>query len=257
MNSLLKDTVIYVIHALQGYEIQGEFMVKNLSKYNLDFTFVTDGDPSLTKNEIHYKYFSKDFVNSASVGGLSCTLNHILAYERLIESEKKYAIIFENDAYFLPNFTQKLSRIYTEISHLEKGFIVSLENTTLRFPSYFQVKKNKVLYRARAGRMAGAYLIDKKGAEKSIKFLQKEKCSDIVDWWHYRLINANVIDMYWAHPPLIEQVSHNGMMSSTISSKRKSTLRRISWILTKMYKTYILRLRNENRIIESKHLPIE
>lgn len=250
INELIKETEIYVIHAIKGYEYQEEYVKSLFAEYNLNFTFVYDGDPSLTNREILKNYFSEEFIDSASVGGMSCTLNHMFAYRKLIESNSRYALVFENDPCFLPNFTKNLNRVYSEIEQLPRGFIISIENTTLTFPSFFQMRKNKVFYRADSGRMAGAYVIDRKGAEKAIEDLQLNKCSDIIDWWHNRLISRNVLDMYWAHPPLVEQGSHNGKMSGSLSAKEKSISRRLRWLARKYYRLYILRIINERRVIE-------
>jgi len=250
LQTFLKDTNIYVIHAVKGYEFQEQHVKDLFSKYNLDFEFVTDGDPTLTNRSILEDHFTEEFIERTSAGQMSCTLNHILAFKKFIASNKKYAIVFENDPFFLNNFEANLFRVYQEMEQIEEGFIVSLENTTLRFPSFFQLKKNQSLYQAKVGRMAGAYLIDAAGAEKSIAHLQTQKCKDIVDWWHNSLIESNIIKMYWAHPPLTEQGSHNGLMSGTISSKSKSTWRRVRWKFRKFYRFYMLRFKNERRIIE-------
>ncbi len=251
LRSFLQDTKIYVIHAVNGYDFQEQHVKKLFSKYNLEFEFVVDGDPTVTDRSILEKHFTHDFIDKTSAGQMSCTLNHILAYKKFIASDKKYAIIFENDPFFLRNFLKKLNKVYQEIEQLEEGYIVSLENTTLRFPSFFQLKKNKTLYKAKVGRMAGAYIIDASGAKKAVIHLQTQKCKDIVDWWHNSLIKSNIIKMYWAHPPLTEQGSHNGLMSGTISSKSKSMTRRIRWVLRKFYRFIILRFKHEKRIIES------
>lgn len=63
----------------------------------------------------------------------------------------------------------------------------------------------------------------------------------MIDWWHNDMIERNVIKMYWAHPALTEQGSHNGLLSAVISTKEKSNKRRISWLAQKFYKTYITR----------------
>lgn len=247
---LLKDTRIYVIHALQGYDFHEKYVQSLFAKYNLDFEFVYDGDPSLIDKITLQKYFREDFLEKASVGGISCTLNHFYAYIKLVDSESEYAIIFENDPCFLKGFNKNILRVYNEMIRLDKGFIISLENTTLRFPSYFQMRKNRVLYRARGGRMAGAYIIDRTGAYNALKDLQENKCADIVDWWHNRLVARNILRIYWAHPPLVEQGSHNGLMSSAISSKKKSVYRRMSWLLQKYYKMYFRRFFYQKRIME-------
>ena len=100
-------------------------------------------------------------------------------------------------------------------------------------------KRGKYLYKSSYGRAAGAYMIDLAGAQKILEHLKTNKCCNVIDWWHNSLIQNKVVDMYWAHPPLTEQGSHNGMMSSTISSKNRSIVRRIQWIAQKYYRTYI------------------
>lgn len=252
ISSIPNDTQIYVVHALKGYEFQENHVKTLFAAYGLNFSFMTDGDPSLTNETILKEYFSTSFIQKASVGGLSCTLNHILAYKALIKSNSKYAIVFENDPIFLPNFKEKIGKVFSELKELKAGFIVSLENTTLRFPSLKQTKKGKTLYKAKTGRMAGAYIIDLEGAKKAIEHLNTQKCSDIIDWWHNELISCGVLDMYWAHPALVEQGSHNGLMSGTISTKSKSTLRRLSWLFHKYYKLSIGRItKKEKRLIEN------
>jgi glycosyl transferase family 25 len=184
-----------------------------------------------------------------STGVLSCTLNHIYAYKNIIERGLDYAIIFENDPFFLGDFSKNIAIIEQELQHIPSGYIISLENSTLRFPSYFQTQNNQILYKAKSGRMAGAYLIDYVGAKNIIEHLESHKCNNVIDLWHNTLIEHNIITMYWAHPPFVEQGSHNGLMHSTISSKPRSIFRRISWLAQKLYKYYFRRLFAEDDIM--------
>lgn len=241
---------IYVIHALRGYEYHQRRIEKLFKEQNLSFEFVTDGDPSLFSSDLLEKYFVADIQSKLSKGVLSCTLNHILAYKKMVERQQKYAIVFENDPYFLGNFTEDLKKIQPEIENLEKGFIISLENSTLRFPSYWQEKSEKHLYQAKTGRMAGAYLIDLCAAERILADLETNKCHDVIDWWHNGLIERGITKMYWAFPALVEQGSHNGKLNSTISSKPKGIIRRMKWMAQKNYKTHLKRFINEKRLIE-------
>ncbi len=241
INELIKEG-IFVVHALKGYEYH-EKRVKELFKKNeLHFEFVTDGDPSLFNKEVIEKYFVSDINSKLSKGVLSCTLNHIYAYERIVSKGIKYAIIFENDPFFLGNFIEKLKNYTDEIENLQKGFIISLENSTLRFPSYWTTKRGKYLYKAKSGRMAGAYLMDLEAATKVVNDLKHNKCHTVIDWWHNSLIERGIVKMYWAHPPLVEQGSHNGCLNSTISSKPNNMKRRISWLLQKFYKYFFRRI---------------
>jgi len=241
---------IYVIHAESGYDYHEERLIELFKKFDLIFEFVLDGSPSKFTPDLLGKYFVPNILDKFSQGGISCTLNHFFAFERLINSGEKFGLIFENDPFFLGDFNTKLNKLLPEINNLEPGFIVSLENTTLTFPSYSQTKRNQLLYKANRGRMAGAYLIDKEGAKAAIKYLNTNKCGFIIDWFHNEMIKNNVLKMYWAHPPLVEQGSHNGFLSSTISSKNKSLKRRIAWIARKMVKQNLGRLGKQRRIID-------
>lgn len=232
---------VYVIHAKKGYEYHENRINQLFGELGLNHEFVTDGDVSNFTPSLLDKYFSPEIYDHISEGVLSCTLNHILSYEKMVRNQNKYALIFENDVVFLGDFMKDIISVAKECDSKEPGFIISLENTTLQFPSYRKIKKGKWLYEAPAGRCAGAYLIDLHAARTILKDLESTKCMTVIDWWHTSMINRNVMKVYWAHPPLTEQGSHNGMMSSTISSKKKNPVRRLKWLAQKYYKTYFLR----------------
>jgi glycosyl transferase family 25 len=232
---------IYIVHAKTGYELHENRINTLFPQIGLKYEFVTDGDPSSFSDEILNKYFTPDIKKNLSAGVLSCTLNHILAYERIVHLQNKYALVFENDPFFLGDFCEKIKQIAREADTLDAGFIISLENTTLRFPPFSQTKKGRHLYEASFGRAAGAYLIDLKAARNILLHLQKNKCGQVIDWWHNTLITERVIRIYWAHPPLTEQGSHNGLLCSTISTKNKSLVRRFRWITQKYFKMYVAR----------------
>ena len=240
---------VYVIHALKGYEVHEERIVKLFEEHGLKFQFMTSGDPKYFSKELLDRYFTKEAQERISKGALSCTLNHILAYERMIELDQDYAVVFENDPFFLGDFNQMLASVVTEQKNLPPGFIVSIEISSLRMPSFWDMKKGKHLYKACLNRMAGAYIIDRKACEAIISYLKTKKCTHVIDNWHNVLIRQGVCNVYWAHPPLIEQGSHNGLMSSTISSRSKSWTSQIQWKLKKAYKLYIRRLFPESRVI--------
>lgn len=232
---------IYVVHAKKGYEFHEERINKLFKENNLSFEFVTDGDPTYFTEDLLNKYFTKDIRSHLSDGRLSCTLNHILSYERIVKNNNKFALVFEDDPCFLGNFPGKIIKIAKEADTLERGFLVSLENTNLKFPPYKNIRKGQMLYPSAFGRCAGAYLIDLQGAKDILEDLEIHKCDQIIDLYHNVLIERKVVKMYWADPPIIEQGSHNGLLSSTISSRRKSFRRRISWLAQKYVKSYIIR----------------
>jgi glycosyl transferase, family 25 len=232
---------IYIVHAKSGYEVHEQRINDIFGKLHLDYEFVSDGDISNFNPGLLQKYFCNEIDSVLSKGVLSCTLNHIMCYEKIVKNQNRYALVFENDPFFLGDFLKKIKLIANEANSLEPGFIISLENTTLKFPDFRKVKKGKYLYEASYGRAAGAYLIDLKGAKDILENVKTNKCCQVIDWWHNTLIDNKVVRMYWAHPAFVEQGSHNGLMSSTISSKNKSYGRRFRWNAQKFYKMYIYR----------------
>lgn len=151
---------IYIVHAKKGYEFHEARINKLFTELGLQFEFVTDGDPSCFTPELLNKYFSKNIRDILSEGILSCTLNHILSYEKLVKNNNRYALVFENDPFFIGNFISKIEKVAKEAATLQPGFLISLENTQLEFPSIKKIKKDKVLYPADHGRCAGAYMMD-------------------------------------------------------------------------------------------------
>ncbi len=244
-----KNIGVFVVHALNGYELHEKRIQKIFDAKGIPFEFITKGDISNFKNIKLENYFSSEALKEIRPTVISCTLNHILAYEDILNRNHTYGIIFENDPFFINNFDKNFPIYVSHLDTIKPNFIISLENSTLRFPSYFQIVKNKYFYLAQSGRMAGAYIIDRLAIENILRDLQTNKCNKVIDLWHNDLIKRKIVTMYWAHPPIIEQGSHNGLLSGTISSKSASIGRRIAWQLQKNYKWYFKRFLNERRII--------
>ncbi len=232
---------IYIVHALKGYELHEQRINRIFGEMKLEYEFVTDGSPCFFSDTLLNAYFCPEINSILSPGVLSCTLNHILCYERIVKNGNKYALIFEDDPVFFGDFIPQIENVAIEANSLPPGFIISLENTALKFPDYRETKKGKFLYEATHGRCAGAYLIDLQGAKNALDNLRTKKCRQVVDWWHNTLIADNVVRMYWAYPAFVEQGSINGQMFSTNSSRQKSLTRRLRWLSHKYYKTYIYR----------------
>jgi glycosyl transferase family 25 len=192
-------------------------------------------------DELVSQYFIPNIQEVMRKGTIMCTLNHILFYKSMVENGDKIALILEDDPFFDRHFVDKLGAIVKEAKTLPKGFFISLENSTLEFPSCRIVKKEKYLYEADHGRCAGAYLLDQSAAKNILERLQTKKCETVIDHWHNILIQEDVFKMYWAHPTIVEQGSLNGKMSSVNSTRAQSLIRRLEWLSQKYYKTFILR----------------
>lgn len=241
---------VRIVHASKGYELQEAHILAQMQKFNIPFSFELRGDKTEISDEVRQQYFN--MAATYSVGSLSCTLKHLLIYESFLKSPKPYLLVFEDDIFLSKNFNIKLNQILQEIETRSiNGCLISLENSCMRFPSYWQSKKGQLLYKARDGRAAGAYLLDKKAVQVMTDLLRKEKCNNVIDWWHNYLAQENLLSIYWAHPTIAEQGSHNGKLSAAISTHRHSWKRQIIWLGHKFFRSYFRRLFNEVRILPS------
>jgi glycosyl transferase family 25 len=228
---------VYVVHAPEGYEEQKIRLINILSrKYDFDYEFMEKDQPDLVP-----QYFINGIEKEMSRGTIMCTLNHILFYRSTAENNHRTVLILEDDPFFDKHFLDTLGKIVQEAETLPKGFLISLENSTLEFPSYGKIKKGKYIYEADHGRCACAYLLDQTAACNIMERLKTKKCEKTIDHWHNLLADEGVFKIYWAHPPIVEQGSLNGKISSCNSCRRQGLSRRIKWLAEKYYKTYLLR----------------
>jgi predicted glutamine amidotransferase len=54
------------------------------------------------------------------------------------------------------------------------------------------------------------------------------------------LADKGLLEIYWCHPAIMEQQSHNGKLPSLLDGKKHGILRRISYASQKLYKRIIL-----------------
>lgn len=240
---------VFIIHALKGYEKHEDRIKKLFPDHQLKANFITQGDPLHFTEDLLAEYFVPEIFDTLKTGIVSCTLNHFLACQQIVDQNLAYGLVFENDPFFLKSFDTLLPSILREAEKLEPGYLISLENSTLRFPSFLQTKRNQLLFRAKSGRMAGSYLIDYTGASRLLEYTRTNKCNNVIDWWHNTLADQGVLNIYWAQPAIVEQGSHNGRLNGVISTNKKSLWRIISWEAQKTYKYYFGRLWKQKDLI--------
>jgi len=238
----LRDAPAWVVHALNGYEAHGDRIRRIFAEQEIPFEFATEGDVSRMDEKLLRRCFTPELLGRFPRTKLSCSLNHMLLYERIVEDGAPYAVVFEDDVCFLTDFRSSLDAIDAEVRALRPGFLVSLENSTLRFPSYWQARRGQQLYRADVGRCAGAYLIDRAAALAMTDEMHTRRADSLIDHWHNTLADRGVIAIYWAHPAPVEQGSHNGVISARESTHRSSPYRRASWLFQRTLRLTLGRL---------------
>lgn len=234
----MQELKTYVIH-VKGAVEREKYIKRELAKHNITFEFILDGNMEEITHEQLEKYF--DGVMKNRTPQTSCALKHILAYENMIEENVQKALIFEDDIELFNSFTKIFNTSLLEIhNHQLKKYIISYENSTLQYVKRSERVSGQVLYKKDHSRCAGAYLIDIEAAKEIIQYLSQQKCDKPIDWIQHELIKNKKINVYWSHPVIAEQRSHNGKMPSLIDHKKMGFFRKLSFFLQKIYKHQIL-----------------
>lgn len=208
-----------------------------------DNSFIHDGDLETISQEILAKYFSGEL--SSLSAAVSCAYKHILAYYEVLKlNQNEYSLILEDDIYLNDKFCIHLKNILNEIKQRKlKNFLISLEESNLKYVKGSERKKNVFLYKKSRGRMTGAYLIDKKSAKTMLSEIEQNKCNLPVDWFHNYCSEIGLIDIYWAHPTISVQGSLNGKIKSLIDRKPRGLVKIIKFSISRLYKKLLYRIR--------------
>lgn len=231
----------YIIHVSDDLERE-RHMNSQLEGKNLDVTFIIDGDKKDLSEEVLTNYFIGNRKNVSN--STSCVYKHILAYEKIVEAKVEVALVLEDDIIFYKNFSSILEKIIAEIKkeNLE-GFIISLEDSLLRYINRSARIKNKFIYPKEKGRFAGAYLIDIKAAKNILELIKNEKCHIPMDWYHNYCQRRNLVKIFWSQPTITVQKSMTGSMSTLIDDKNSGIYRVISFYMQRAYKRMLYSLR--------------
>lgn len=231
----------YIIHVSTDQK-RKKHIKEELKKTNLTPIFILKGDKKDLSPEIVNNYFTGVEMNKVT-NQTSCAYKHLLAYQE-IEQKNEIALILEDDIYFYKNFNTRLTEILQEIeSHNLENFMISIEDSTLKYIGKSLRVKNQLIYPKTHGRLAGAYLIDSKAATNMLTKIKKDKIHVPLDWYHNLCVKENYVNMYWSHPTICCQKSLNGRFASSLDDKSFGFKRIISFSLQKIYKRLLYQLR--------------
>ena len=172
---MLEDFKVYIVNLKNSTErkknILNELVKQNIRNYK--FIEAVDGN-NLSKEDLkNYLFVDKKKINiwneKLTLSQIGCALSHIKIYEDFIKSKKKYALIFEDDAIFLENFTLNLQKFIIKNFKFKKQiFLLSELKEYVKKPidkieNYEAVKVTNAFF-------THAYLINKEAAKSILKF---------------------------------------------------------------------------------------
>ena len=181
-----------------------ELLDKTLFQYQ--FMSIND-DIELTPTAIANNHDSKRTIDSIgrdfSRGELASTLNHLLCYEKFLNSENDVAVILEDDADFIVDEFNRLINLTTKIIDINKPqvFLLTPVISYLNNNSIELNEDYKVVKVVQSWDSSG-YIINRKAAQKMIG--ANSKSWFIADDWVRYKRHANV-DIFSVIPTIIRQ----------------------------------------------------
>lgn len=239
----------YVLHVKTAYERE-KSMLAQIKQLGFNFKFILDGDIKDLTPQILSHNFKGNLAVAKAVS--SCAYKHILALNDMISNNINYGIVFEDDILLDKNANESLSKIFDEIKGRNiNNFYLSLEETNFQFVKRSARKQGRNLYKIERGeysgklgydtRCAGAYIIDFQAAKNVLDEAASNKIDVPIDWFYTSLVAQKIINLYYLHPTIACQGSHNNNTGSLIeTANRHSSL---SYLLKKHYKKILYWLR--------------
>ena len=168
-NIMINNLQVYVINLKQDTE-----RLKNISyelnKQNInDFEIIEAIDAKrINKKELHFSISkNKKFINPLNTNmndqEICCSLSHLKAYERFINSKFDYALILEDDAFFIDKFTENLKKFLIK-NFIHEKQIIFLSELWEFFKKPIDKNNNYEIVNVTNAVMGHAYLINKKAA---------------------------------------------------------------------------------------------
>ena len=201
-------------------------LLKKLSNYGLNPELINGVNGALlSTDEINNNttYICSKFCTKSTIG---IAMAHIKVWEQFIASNDEFAIIFEDDVIFTPNFKYNLNIILnnlkSNIDILYLGCIGCSDSINLfsaigyisNIINYNNDSKNTNYFKKSLVSFAThGYIVSKNGAKKLIKYI-KGNISNHLDYQIQELIKINLINSYVVNHLLVYQTSTENLLSS-------------------------------------------
>tara|TARA_B100001250_G_scaffold88085_1_gene72864 strand:+ start:761 stop:1513 length:753 start_codon:yes stop_codon:yes gene_type:complete len=172
---VLNNFKIYVIN-LKRETKRKENIINELRKQNIvDFEIIDaiDGE-EIKKSELDLLISkSNKFINPINTfmnaPEICCALSHIKVYKKFIETNMDYALIFEDDAIFLNNFSEKLKKFILKNFKYEKQIMLLTELWQF-FKKPLDIENEYEIVDVRNAVLTHAYFINREAAKSLISF---------------------------------------------------------------------------------------
>ena len=172
---MLEEFKVYIVNLKHSTE-RRKNILSELKKQNIkNFQIIDaiDGKKLQDKDLKNFTCSSDKKYNSLgqklTLSQIGCALSHIKIYKDFIKSDESYALILEDDAIFLDNFSYSLQKfIIKNFKYKKQVFLLSELKEFVKQP--IDTMKNYEVVKVTNAFFTHAYLINKEAAKSIMKF---------------------------------------------------------------------------------------
>jgi len=220
ISSFTNEPEIYVINVPGPIgEERRKHIQKVFSQANIKYTFY----PGYNKNEINMDRYKKHKHRELTKGEVALSMTHNDLYKKLLESDKEYMLIAEDDCTFRPNFKDYLTKILKNLPEdfdiVKLGYISNSingkynmeDNPLVPYHSDAEIKFNKNLNYPGTE----CYIVSRKGAKFLLEINEPIwlPSDGALDPFHHQVKLNKIGHIYYLEPPIAWQ----GNVKSIIS----------------------------------------
>ena len=182
-----------------------------IDKNDSEYWYVRN--PEIEKLESQYRTFP---LNNAEI---SCSLNWIKLLEKIYYDGYDRVLIFESDAYFDEYFEDDFNRAIKLIQGRNQDLIdiVSIGTGSDTHVSLNEKVFIPGIYKVDAVRALEAVIMSRKGVEKTLDYVHKNKLTMVFDIELAYAIKKGLVSMWWLEPPIVRQTSVDGLSQSFLN----------------------------------------
>ena len=209
---------------------------ENFKNNNTDLDFIKyerfsaiDGGNLKNSSQLQRIFDGNDY--NMRVGIVGCALSHIKLYIDLINSKEDIFCILEDDIIVVPEFEKKFLYLFSLFDkkdwdiiylghHLYKEYKTDETYDKKIFPKIEKWDSKTSLKMSMGG--TGGYIINKKGAQKILEFINKHGMTNAIDTIHQK--SADILNIFYCCPHLIysEFYTHESNIDTDIQNNYDS-----------------------------------
>lgn len=158
------------------------------------------------------------------LGEVGCALSHLGVYKNLLESQKPYIFVFEDDVQLNTVFFQELADLQKFLDRHTEPLVLLLYKAVAHTKPIVYKEGKPFILRALAGTEGHGYVINRKAAENILRF-QTPPRIEIDAWAQY--LKFNLLEIYCMEEKLVQlnALYEQNSLIDTIDSRDRKDLK--------------------------------